>query len=86
VLHRVKQKCLVCDERYVLDEHHIEFRGTKSNKQSKTVWLCPTHHMAIHRGFARFDGERYVFTVEDIREGLHRKHPSLVEGKDWSAK
>ena len=86
ILHISRLACMVCGERYVLDEHHIEFKGAKSNKQSKTVWLCPTHHMAIHRGFARFEGEKYVHIVEDIREGLRRKHPQLGTGDSWAAK
>lgn len=89
VLGAADNACVVCAERLVLDEHHVEYSNGRSNKQSKTVWLCPTHHMAIHRGFARFDGDKFVWTVEDIREGLARKHPAIVEsigGKSWGSK
>jgi hypothetical protein len=86
----VDHVCVACPERLVLDEHHLEFTGTKSNKTSKAVWLCPTHHMAIHRSHARFDGDKFVWIHEEIREGLLRKHPALVEslggGQSWGSK
>lgn len=90
VLGTADHACVVCGERVILDEHHIEFSNGRSNKESKTVWLCPTHHMAIHRGFSRFDEGVFVWVVDDIRDGLRRKHPDLTaalqQGRSWAAK
>jgi len=44
--------CFVCGEWAVVDEHHVAFSKNKSDKAGITVWLCPTHHMLIHRGLA----------------------------------
>lgn len=78
--------CVVCGERIIVDEHHIEFSKNKSNKNSKTIWLCPTHHMAIHRGFAKIIEGKFVRMVEEIREGLLRKQKTAVRrgtAKNW---
>lgn len=48
-------KCIACGETAVLDEHHVKFTGMKSDPASQRVYLCPTHHMLIHRGLAKLD-------------------------------
>lgn len=71
------KKCLACDESVILDEHHIEFYNdngkVRSNKKSKTIYLCPTHHLAIHRGYAVIVDGKYVNIVSLIRKKLKMK-------------
>lgn len=65
--------CIVfeCNERICLDEHHIEHGPNCSNKQSKTVWLCPTHHMYVHRGLAKISPEgEFVSMIPLITKGI----------------
>ena len=71
--------CRVCGEPVVLDQHHVRFKGHKSDKKSQTFYLCPTHHMLIHRGFARLsiDG-RYERLDAQILAALKRKQPDRV--------
>lgn len=72
---RLKSKspcCEVCGEWRVLDEHHIEFFKGKSNKQSKTVWLCPTHHLAMHRRLAVYDENGFSWKDKEIVTGLSK--------------
>ena len=76
-----KPACEVCGEWRVLDEHHVEFGRRGSNKQSRTVWLCPTHHLAMHRRLATYDENGFRWVDEDIVIGLRRKHPALVEAR-----
>jgi len=68
-------KCLAagCDETLALDEHHLVFRGNRSDKHSDTVWLCPTHHRYVHRGYANIVNNRFVLLVRDIRKGIEKK-------------
>lgn len=69
-------KCLVCDERVVLDSHHTSFK--RKSRPSPEVWLCPTHHMKIHRGLAKIENGAYVDLVPLILSGLKEKWPQLV--------
>lgn len=62
-----------CSEQLVLDIHHEEFTGTKSNKDSPEHLLCPTHHMKIHRGMARIEDGRYIHMEDELLEGMSRK-------------
>lgn len=63
-----------CGERIILDEHHIEMHKNKSNKDGPTIWLCPTHHMAVHRSAAIVTAAgKYISLLPAIRKGLKRK-------------
>lgn len=73
------KKCFVCDEKLVLDIHHVEYTSKGSDKNSKTIYLCPTHHMYIHRGFAKIVNDKFVLIAEELKENLIRKHPDLVK-------
>lgn len=42
-------KCAVCDEKEVIDIHHMDQDRT-NNDPSNMIPLCPTHHAYIHRG------------------------------------
>jgi hypothetical protein len=70
--------CEVCGEWRVLDEHHVEFTPKGSNKRSKTVWLCPTHHLAMHRRLAVYDEGGFRWVDSTILVGLAVKHPELL--------
>lgn len=72
-----------CNERIALDEHHIEFGSKGSNKKSKVVWLCPTHHMYIHRRYAEFRNGEFVDLVSKIRYGLRWKR-RIFHGYTWT--
>lgn len=75
--------CCVCGEWRVVDEHHLRHTNIngvhRSDKKSRTVWLCPTHHMMIHRGLACFRGVKFhfIFTPRVLR----RIGPSWAEAK-----
>jgi hypothetical protein len=64
-----------CKEHVVLDEHHEKFdkMTLKSDKNSKTHWLCPTHHMKIHRNYAEFSNGKYVDLIPKILAGIKKK-------------
>lgn len=84
-------RCIACGEPVVLDEHHVEYPGGRSNKEGPVVCLCPTHHMAVHRGVARVDDGVYVSLVDVLRTQLESKHPTLVQelqasGYTWADK
>lgn len=74
----VGPSCIVCDESLVVDTHHVVFKNNKSDKESRTIPLCPTHHMALHRGLARYTKHGYVWVYKKILRGLKKKHPKLV--------
>ena len=77
--------CFVCGEWLIVDEHHTEFtHRTGSNKKSRTVWLCPNHHRAIHWGLAIIEDGKYRSLAEEIRQGFASKHPELV--RNWADK
>jgi hypothetical protein len=65
--------CAVCGEQYVLDEHHEEFIGCKSDKTSLIHILCPKCHMKIHRGLAKYEDGKYIDMVPCILRGLREK-------------
>jgi len=67
-----------CPEHICIDVHHIVFTKSGSDKNSPEIFLCPTHHQAIHRGMAVYENGEYRWTVGEILEGLRRKHSSLV--------
>lgn len=73
------QPCAVCGEKYVVDEHHVVHQGNKSDKRSKTIYLCPTHHMAIHRGFAVLTETGFKWLIDDIKIGLNAKQPKAAK-------
>lgn len=62
-----------CKETLILDQHHEDFAGARSDKDSKTHWLCPTHHMQIHRGFADIVAGKFVSLVPKIKAGIKAK-------------
>lgn len=70
------RKCCVCGEPLILDEHHVEWdsKTRKSNKSSTTVWLCPTHHAAVHRGLLEVSCDGTVTNITTcIMAGLEQK-------------
>lgn len=73
--------CLACGEYRVVDEHHVVFYKNKSDKTSKKVYLCPTHHKLIHCGLAVIDSRGYVDLTEGIVADLKRKQPELGQGR-----
>jgi hypothetical protein len=65
-----------CAEHILVEEHHLEFvtgRNGGSNKTSLTCWLCPTHHMAIHRGLAVIQQGQYVDLVPSLLTDIEHK-------------
>lgn len=42
-----ERKCLICDERKVLDTHHLD-GNRKNNSIDNLIPLCPTHHRYMH--------------------------------------
>jgi len=68
-----------CAEHVCIDVHHTVFTNKGSDKSSPEIFLCPTHHQAIHRGMAVYEEGEYRWIVGEILEGLHSKHPILVE-------
>lgn len=75
----LRAPCFVCGEAVVVDDHHTEWDANGSNKDGPSVPLCPTHHMAIHRGFARLtDAGEYEWLADRMREGLLRKQPEIA--------
>lgn len=42
------EECIVCKENLVLDCHHID-EDRSNNDITNLVFLCPTHHTALHR-------------------------------------
>ena len=71
--------CMVCGETMMVDEHHTVYHGNKSDKTSPTVWLCCNHHMAVHRGFAKFIDGKFTWVYLDIIDDLKRKQPEAYE-------
>ena len=69
------RRCIApkCKERIVLDEHHTVFGANGSDKTSQTCWLCPTHHMAIHRGYAWIENGKYRDMVPTILAAIRTK-------------
>lgn len=41
-------KCCCCDERTILDVHHLD-EDRANNSIDNLIFLCPTHHMYLHR-------------------------------------
>ena len=72
-------KCVVCGENRVLDMHHVVFHKNKSDKTSDTVWLCPNHHMMVHRGYAKIENGQYVSLEADILKGLNEKQSHRLQ-------
>lgn len=70
-------RCLACGESVILDAHHCVFK--RKSREGPKVWLCPTHHMAIHRGLAKIENGKYASLIEEIRQQLPFKHPKLME-------
>jgi len=68
-----------CSEHMCIDVHHTVFTKKGSDKSSPEIFLCPTHHQAIHRGMAVYKDGEYRWIVGEILEGLRSKHPVLVE-------
>lgn len=71
-------KCLApqCDERIIVEEHHNVFKPSRnggSGKTSKTYWLCPTHHMAIHRSLAVIQQGQYVDLIPELLHDIQHK-------------
>ncbi|MGD9725935.1 MAG: hypothetical protein AB7L09_03225 [Nitrospira sp.] len=66
-----------CSEHICIDEHHTVFTDKGSDKSSPVVYLCSTHHQAIHRGMAVYEGGAYRWIIGEILDGLRSKHPDL---------
>lgn len=75
------EQCIApgCNERVVLDEHHIVFTSRGSDKDSPVCTLCPTHHMAVHRGFAEIRDGEYVDLIPRLLAAIEKKSV-LYEG------
>lgn len=58
VLKRANNCCQIdcCDEKDVLDIHHIDNENS-NNKIENLVVLCPTHHRKVHKGILKLDGD-----------------------------
>ena len=70
-------KCLACGEYAVVDKHHVRFAKNKSDKSSQVVYVCPTHHMLIHKGLARISPEGSYERLDGfIADDLRRKQPN----------
>jgi hypothetical protein len=61
----VIHKCFACNEAFVLEIHTFENSHSSDNDDREAVYLCPTHHKAIHVGYARIDGDAFVWIHED---------------------
>lgn len=46
-----EHKCLICDEKNVLDVHHVD-KNTENNSKENLIPLCPTHHRYLHSKYA----------------------------------
>jgi len=68
----MESACIVCGEYLFIHEHHLKFSGKQSDKTSQTVVICPTHHMAIHRNMAKFEDEKFIWTVDKIIDGQQK--------------
>ena len=53
--------CFVCGEWRTVDEHHIRHHKGKSDKEGPVAWICPTHHLAIHRRLAYIDEKTMIY-------------------------
>lgn len=72
--------CLACGEWRTVQEHHTIFTGGKSDKSSPTVFLCPTHHVLIHCGFARIENGDYIETdVEFFKREVSLKQADKLQ-------
>ena len=84
-----KHVCFVnsCKEWLVLDEHHERHHERhhkgKSDKTSKTYWLCPTHHQMIHRGYATLENGVFTSLVPAILRGIESKSKMFVGYKTY---
>jgi hypothetical protein len=81
-------KCIACDECCVIDWHHTDLKPskitkhkgsvmTKSDKEGPKVLLCPTHHMMIHRGYAKIENGLFVDLRPMLKKELLTKHPDF---------
>ena len=50
---KIKDGCVICGFKEVIDLHHKNFKGKKDN--SDLVALCPNHHQMIHRNHITFE-------------------------------
>ena len=71
-----QEKCLACGESIILDKHHVKYK--RKSMPGPEVWLCPTHHMAVHRGLAKVENGVYTSLVPAIFAGLATKWPDAV--------
>lgn len=46
--YNLSKECVVCKEKDVLEIHHID-EDRNNNTITNLVYLCPTHHQALHR-------------------------------------
>lgn len=51
----------------------------KSDKKGPSVYLCPNHHMMIHRGLARMEDGKFVNMVQSIKEAYLKKRGLIAE-------
>jgi len=67
--------CEVCGN-HLVDEHHEEWNPItrKSNKSSRIHYLCPTHHMMIHRSMAEYREGQYVELETEILDKFEEKN------------
>jgi len=86
ILGRGKTRCVApgCKESVVLDQHHVQFEGrdTARPKRGPVVFLCPTHHAAVHRGLAVLTDEgNYTSLLPLIRRRLRAVGDTWEEAK-----
>ena len=44
-----EEQCIICAEKTGLECHHIHPRHLGGHENSRQIWLCGTHHAAIHK-------------------------------------
>lgn len=70
-------KCIACDETNIVTIHHIEHTNGKSNKNSETIILCPTHHDYIHKNLAVYENGVYSYIYDKIVKGIVDKNINI---------
>ncbi len=81
--------CIACGERLAVQIHHTIFTKNKSDKNSPTVLLCPTHHVYVHHRLAKIENGKFVMLVDtDTLRLLKIKQPEhfTVDGLPVSSK
>lgn len=78
-------RCIECGEQLAVDDHHVVWDPKNGSSGDETVPLCPTHHRAIHSGYAVIRDGKFVWLLDELREEVRKKHPELVpKGASWA--